>query len=97
MSRDIHKQLQKLGICRGCGHLKKLGDSSFFKGSRPEFKPGFAAPGPGSPKTHRFWGGPLQLNLNKLSAEVPEDASSLGWGAGGLKDSGCPTKAETNF
>jgi hypothetical protein len=27
----------------GCGHLKKLGGSSFFKGSRPEFVPGAAS------------------------------------------------------
>ena len=32
----------KIGIWQGCGHLKKLGGSSFFKGSRPEFEPGLA-------------------------------------------------------
>ena len=48
-------------------------------------------------KNAAFWGAPLQLNLNKLSAWAPKDALSLESGAGGLKDSGCPTKAEINF
>jgi hypothetical protein len=34
--------------------------------------------------------------LKKFSAGVPEDASSLGWGTGRSKNSGCPTPAETD-
>ena len=52
----------KIGIGQGCGYLKKLGGSSFFKGSSPEFEPGLA--------------GAEAAKLNKFSAGVPEDASS---------------------
>jgi hypothetical protein len=61
----------KIGIWQGCGHLKKLGGSSFFEGSRPEFEPGLAGAGSG----------------------VPEDASSLGWGAGGTQIQWLPDAA----
>jgi len=50
---------------------------------RPDFEPGKA--------------GAEAAKLKKFSAGVPKEASSLGWGAGGLKSGGCPTPAETNF
>ncbi len=50
---------------------------------RPEFESGEA--------------GAEAAKLKKFSAGVPEDASSLGWGAGGLEGSGCPTPSETKF
>jgi hypothetical protein len=42
-------------------------------------------PGPGSSKTHRFWGGPLQLNLESLAMQA------------GHKFCGCSTQAEPIF
>ena len=39
----------------------------------------------------------MQLNLKKLSAGVPEDASSLGWGAGGTQIQWLPDAARTDF
>ena len=77
--------------------MKKLGGSSFFKGSRPEFEPGLAGAGSGVPKNASFLGWAVAAKLNKFSAGVPEDASSLGWGAGGHKCSGCPTPPEPIF
>lgn len=51
---------------------------------RPEFEPGIA--------------GAEAAKLKKFSAGVPTDAlHRKGWGAGGLKFSGCPTQSETNF
>jgi hypothetical protein len=68
----------------GCGHLKKLGGSSFFKGSRPEFVPGAAgAEGQrGLQKCIIFGERLLQLNLKSLAMEA------------GHKCSGCPTSPE---
>jgi hypothetical protein len=66
--------------------LEKARGFELFQGSRPEFEPGFAAP--------------KQLNLKKLSAADTckrAGVRSFAREAGGLKNSGCPTKAETNF
>lgn len=50
---------------------------------RPEFESGEA--------------GTKAAKLGKFSAGVPEDASSSGWGEGGLKICGCPTRSEPIF
>ena len=55
---------------------------------RPEFVPGEAgAEGLGAPENASFLGYAVAAKLKKFSAGVPEDASSLGWGAGGTHNS----------
>ncbi len=58
---------------------------------RPEFEPALSgtesypkddAPS-GTPKMHHFWGETVAAKLKKFGAGVLNDASSLGWGAGG--------------
>jgi hypothetical protein len=46
------------------------------------------------PQFERGAAGVEAAKLKKFSAGVPENASFLGWGAGDLKLSGCPTPGD---
>jgi hypothetical protein len=90
----------KIGMWLGCGHLKKLGGSSFFKGSRPEFVPGAAsAEGQrGLQKCIIFGERPLQLNLEILAMPgVLKNASFLGWGGSGTQIQWLSDDARADF
>ncbi len=45
---------------------KARGFELFLRGAALNLSQALPAPGPGSTKTHRLWGGPLQLNLTSL-------------------------------
>jgi|GEM_PF-4700449 len=88
-------------------HLGKTPSSGHYTALRRVVSPQGHRHTGSDPKIGRWQGGARHLsqakpalkepNLNGLGAGVPDDASSLGWGASGFKCRGCPTQPKPIF